>query len=138
VGGGILEIALSRFIKSVPHRHFIFSIPKILQQYFLYDDYIIAPDYTVEAYFQENSLMGRRVFFAQNSCKFTNLDKNCRVDNSIRNMYQYSNRRYTDKNICYILGSARYCYSSGYRIQFYIVAKFALKKRVLINALSIS
>jgi len=29
-------------IKSVPHRHFVFSIPKILRRYFLYDRKLLS------------------------------------------------------------------------------------------------
>jgi len=29
-------------LKSVPHRHFVFSIPKILQRYFLYDRSLLS------------------------------------------------------------------------------------------------
>jgi hypothetical protein len=29
-------------IKKVPHRHFVFSIPKILRRYFLYDRKLLA------------------------------------------------------------------------------------------------
>ncbi len=29
-------------VKKIPHRHFVFSIPKILRRYFLYDRTILA------------------------------------------------------------------------------------------------
>jgi hypothetical protein len=33
---------LGHVIKKLPHRHFVFSIPKILQRYFLYDRSLLS------------------------------------------------------------------------------------------------
>jgi hypothetical protein len=30
-------------LKKVPHRHFVFSLPKILRRYFLYDRDLLCP-----------------------------------------------------------------------------------------------
>lgn len=36
------EWLCEQVIKAVPHRHFIFSIPKILRRYFLYDRNLLS------------------------------------------------------------------------------------------------
>jgi len=40
--GGIRGWLCMDVLKKIPHRHFIFSIPKILRRYFLYDRKLLA------------------------------------------------------------------------------------------------
>jgi hypothetical protein len=35
-------MAVRRSLKALPHRHFVFSIPKILRRYFLYDRKLLS------------------------------------------------------------------------------------------------